>query len=154
MVVRGQIHVPCRLIPGESALGTHWIRGLMDPKVGLDAVEKKKILTCQESHPCHPASWYTDWAITSYWKRCLLYRIQINIRQYGLYQVILFSWMRVWSMSHVMRRKSTVLCTTWLILSRDHSVVLAERVSCTVLVLRSLFAGRRPYFGNGCEYEN
>jgi hypothetical protein len=31
--------------PGERALGTHWIGDWVDPKVGLDDVEKKKFLT-------------------------------------------------------------------------------------------------------------
>jgi hypothetical protein len=30
--------------PGEIALGTHWIGGWVGPKVGLNIVEKRKIL--------------------------------------------------------------------------------------------------------------
>jgi hypothetical protein len=32
--------LPCRFTPGERAPGTHWIGGWMDPRVGLDDVEK------------------------------------------------------------------------------------------------------------------
>jgi hypothetical protein len=116
---------------------------------------EEKILNCQDSHTDRPASRYTDWVKPSYWTRCLLYRIQINIPQYVLYQVILFSWMSVRTMSHVMRRKSAVLCTTWLVIRlRSARTTALERVSYAILGLLSLVAGRRPYFGNGCEYEN
>jgi hypothetical protein len=30
----------CRFTPGEIAPGTHWIGGWMDPRAGLDDVEK------------------------------------------------------------------------------------------------------------------
>jgi hypothetical protein len=33
---------PCRFTPAEGALGIHWIGGGMGPRVGLDAVEKRK----------------------------------------------------------------------------------------------------------------
>jgi hypothetical protein len=36
---------PCRFNPGESATGTHWIGGWVDPIVGLDDVKKRKFLT-------------------------------------------------------------------------------------------------------------
>jgi hypothetical protein len=34
-----------RFTPGERAHGTHWIRGWVDPRAGLDDVEKTKFLT-------------------------------------------------------------------------------------------------------------
>jgi predicted oxidoreductase len=34
-----------RFTPGERAPRTHWIRGWVDPRVGLDDVEKRKFLT-------------------------------------------------------------------------------------------------------------
>jgi hypothetical protein len=34
-----------RFTPGERASGNHWIGGWVDPRVGLDAVEKRKV-TC------------------------------------------------------------------------------------------------------------
>jgi hypothetical protein len=36
---------PGRFNPGESASGTHWIGGCVDPRAGLDDVEKKRFLT-------------------------------------------------------------------------------------------------------------
>jgi hypothetical protein len=39
---------PDRFTPGERALGTHWIGGWVDPRAGLDDVEKKKFLTLPE----------------------------------------------------------------------------------------------------------
>jgi hypothetical protein len=33
---------PDRFNPGEKAPGTHWIRGWVDPRAGLDDVEKRK----------------------------------------------------------------------------------------------------------------
>jgi hypothetical protein len=46
----------CRFTPGEGACGTYWIGGCMGPRVGLDTVEKRKILHCQELKLGHPAS--------------------------------------------------------------------------------------------------
>jgi hypothetical protein len=34
-----------RFTPGEKASVTHWIGGWVDPRAGLDDVEKKKFLT-------------------------------------------------------------------------------------------------------------
>jgi hypothetical protein len=31
---------PCRFIPGERVPGMHWIAGWVDPRAGLDDVEK------------------------------------------------------------------------------------------------------------------
>jgi hypothetical protein len=39
---------PGRFIPGERALGTHWIRGWVGRRAGLDGVEKRKFLTLPE----------------------------------------------------------------------------------------------------------
>jgi hypothetical protein len=36
---------PCRFTPGERAPGTHWIGGWVDPRAGLDDLEKRKFLT-------------------------------------------------------------------------------------------------------------
>jgi hypothetical protein len=35
---------PLPLYPGERAPGTHWIGGWMDPRAGVDDVEKRKFL--------------------------------------------------------------------------------------------------------------
>jgi hypothetical protein len=39
---------PCRFTPGEEAPGTHWIGGWVDPRDGLDHVEKRKFLSLPE----------------------------------------------------------------------------------------------------------
>jgi hypothetical protein len=36
---------PGRCTPGERVPGTHWIGGWVDPKAGLDGLEKRKFLT-------------------------------------------------------------------------------------------------------------
>jgi hypothetical protein len=36
---------PSHFTPGEKAPGTHWIGGWLNPRVGLDDVEKRKFLT-------------------------------------------------------------------------------------------------------------
>jgi hypothetical protein len=36
---------PSRFAPGERAPGTPWIEGWVDPRAGLDDVEKRKLLT-------------------------------------------------------------------------------------------------------------
>jgi hypothetical protein len=51
MEVSGQLHAPVALLSGERAPGTHWIGGWMGPRVGLDAVEKRKIMQCRVSKP-------------------------------------------------------------------------------------------------------
>jgi hypothetical protein len=41
---------PCNFTPGERVPGTQWLGGWVDPRVGLDAVEKIKILHWWESN--------------------------------------------------------------------------------------------------------
>jgi hypothetical protein len=36
---------PCRFSPGERTPGTHWIGGWVDPRAGMEDVEKRNILT-------------------------------------------------------------------------------------------------------------
>jgi hypothetical protein len=45
---------PGRFNPGERDRGTHWIRGWVGPRAGLDAVDKIRISTCLESNPGRP----------------------------------------------------------------------------------------------------
>jgi hypothetical protein len=40
----GQLLAPATFPPVERARGTHWIRGWVDPRAGLD-MEKRKFLT-------------------------------------------------------------------------------------------------------------
>jgi hypothetical protein len=50
---------PGRFTPGERAHGTHWIGGWVDLRVGLDDMEKRKLLTLpglklrSHDHPTH-----------------------------------------------------------------------------------------------------
>jgi hypothetical protein len=39
---------PCRFIPGGIAPITHWVRGWMDPRAGLDAV-RREISCCSQN---------------------------------------------------------------------------------------------------------
>jgi hypothetical protein len=50
MEVTGQFHTPSALLPGERAPDTHWIRGWVGPRAGLDDVEKRKFLLLLEIH--------------------------------------------------------------------------------------------------------
>jgi hypothetical protein len=45
MEVSGQLHTPAALPPEERASGTLWIGGGVDPRAGLDDLEKRKFLT-------------------------------------------------------------------------------------------------------------
>jgi hypothetical protein len=66
--VSGQLHAPAAL-PWERAPGTHFIGGWVDPRAGLDDMEKWKFLTLAGLELPTPmvvqpiASRYTDWAI-------------------------------------------------------------------------------------------
>jgi hypothetical protein len=51
---------PLLLYPRGKSPGTLWIGGWVGPRVGLDAVEKKKILLPRESNPGRPARGYTN----------------------------------------------------------------------------------------------
>jgi hypothetical protein len=62
---------PRRLNPGESVHRTHWIEDRVDPRAGLDPVEKRKFLTLSglELRPfvVQPvASLYTDCTISAH----------------------------------------------------------------------------------------
>jgi hypothetical protein len=69
--VSGQLHVPAASPPGRSP-GTHFIEGWVDPRAGLDDMEKWKFLTLPglELVPLlvvQPVvSRYTDWAIPAH----------------------------------------------------------------------------------------
>jgi hypothetical protein len=41
----GQLHAATALPPWERAPGTHWIGGWVNPRAGLDDVDKRKFLT-------------------------------------------------------------------------------------------------------------
>jgi hypothetical protein len=43
--VSSRLQTPAALPPGKKATGTHWVGGWVDPRAGLDDVEKRKILT-------------------------------------------------------------------------------------------------------------
>jgi hypothetical protein len=51
---------PWRSTPGERAPCTHWTGGWVCPKVGLDVLNKTKILHCRESNPGRPARCYPN----------------------------------------------------------------------------------------------
>jgi hypothetical protein len=48
MEVSGQLHVPNALLPDETAPGTHWTGGWMNPRADLEAVEES-LLPLQEN---------------------------------------------------------------------------------------------------------
>jgi hypothetical protein len=48
MEVSGQLSAPASETPWGRAPGTHWIGGHVCPAVGLDAVQKRKIVNCRE----------------------------------------------------------------------------------------------------------
>jgi hypothetical protein len=52
-LIRGEWSVsrPSRFTPGERAPGTHWIEGWVDPRVGLDDMEKRQFLTLPRLEP-------------------------------------------------------------------------------------------------------
>jgi hypothetical protein len=57
---------PGRFTPAERAPVTHGVGGWVDPRAGLDDVEKRKFLTLPELEIqplCHPARSYTDCAL-------------------------------------------------------------------------------------------
>jgi hypothetical protein len=59
----GQLHAPAALPPGKEPTGTHWIESWMDPRTGLDDVERRKILPLPGLEIQPVASPYTACAI-------------------------------------------------------------------------------------------
>jgi hypothetical protein len=51
MEVSDQLHALVALPPGKEPPVSQWIGGCVNPRVGLDAVEKRKILNCREYSP-------------------------------------------------------------------------------------------------------
>jgi hypothetical protein len=46
------VSLPDRFTPGERAPGTHWTGGWVDPRDGLDDLEKKKFLSLSGLEVC------------------------------------------------------------------------------------------------------
>jgi hypothetical protein len=67
---------PGRFTPRERAPGTHWLRGWVVPRAGLDAVEYRKIsCLCRESNPGCPACSPSLYRLSypgSAWRRFLM----------------------------------------------------------------------------------
>jgi hypothetical protein len=53
----GECSVSCsgHFTPAEVTPCTHWTGGWVGPRIGVDAVEKRKMLPCQESNLVSPA---------------------------------------------------------------------------------------------------
>jgi hypothetical protein len=47
MEMSSQLHFSAALLSGEIAFDIHWIGGWVGSRVGLETVEKRKILPCQ-----------------------------------------------------------------------------------------------------------
>jgi hypothetical protein len=75
---------PGRFTPGEGAPGTHWIGSWVEPRAGLDDVEKRKLLTLPElelrpiGRPARGQSLYRLRYLGSH----MLYRVYTEISQY------------------------------------------------------------------------
>jgi hypothetical protein len=61
-MVSGQLQAPAILLPGNKLTLTHWIRWWVDPRAGVNTVEKSKIscpyLESNPSFPVHSPSPY------------------------------------------------------------------------------------------------
>jgi hypothetical protein len=56
-----------RFIPRERAPSAHWIRGWLDPRAGLDAVERRKIPSpCRDSNPRSSSSYRSPIPLSYY----------------------------------------------------------------------------------------
>jgi hypothetical protein len=67
MEENGQLHSPAALRGGRAS-STNWIQSMVNPRVGLVAVEKRKILHCREpNYDLQPIAYrYTDRAIPTF----------------------------------------------------------------------------------------
>jgi hypothetical protein len=78
---------PCHFTPGERAPGTHWIGGWVGPRVGLDAVEKRKILHSWESNPgraaCSPSLYRLSYP-NSLFHWCMITKVQWTVSEYWI----------------------------------------------------------------------
>jgi hypothetical protein len=51
MEVSVQLHTRAALHPWKEPFGTHWTGGWMDPRAGLDAMDKRKMMPLPEIEP-------------------------------------------------------------------------------------------------------
>jgi hypothetical protein len=63
MEVSFKIEAPATLSPREEPRVGNGQEGWVGSIVGLDAVEKRKILSCWDTNPSRPGRSYTVWAI-------------------------------------------------------------------------------------------
>jgi hypothetical protein len=108
---------PGRFTPGKRAPSTNWLGRWVDPRAGLDAIEKNKILPCRESNPGRPAQVhrYTDWVIPAPIKSfVLIIKIQVLFLEL---QYSLQSTVYIWSRSAFVR----LVCVASNDIQRIHS---------------------------------
>jgi hypothetical protein len=80
--------LPLPLYPRGKTPGTHWIRGWVGTRAGLDAVEKRKILHCRVSNSGHPAR---SPSLSFLFLRCQFSVLLLNILPSNLGPYMFFS---------------------------------------------------------------
>jgi hypothetical protein len=91
-----------RFTHGERAPGTHWIGGWVGPRIGLDAVVKRKILYCRRSNHGRPA------------RRPSLYRVRYSVSSLIIIIIIIIIIITIiaiiFTNSQVFSRKGNLKC--------------------------------------------
>jgi hypothetical protein len=71
---------PRPLYPRGKIPGTHWIRGWVGSRAGLDAVVRRRnSIPWWESNPSHPASPYSDWVTPARIKK---FKVKVKLSLY------------------------------------------------------------------------
>jgi hypothetical protein len=91
--VSGQLQAPAALPPGEKAPSTHWVEGWVDPRAGLDYVDKRILdptgTRNSDLSVVQPvSSRYTDCDIQKNWS--LLYFDRLHVFSIPEYDKVIF----------------------------------------------------------------
>jgi hypothetical protein len=124
MEVSGQLHAPA-FLPQERAPGTHWIGGLVRPRVGVGVVQNIQIsCPCQKSNPGRPSRSPSLYRLSYHWpKKSSVRYLQLSYIYLSLHNIISLIY-TYWKLTEVILPHTRSVIVTWKQICRySHSLL-------------------------------